>query len=73
MRVASLEEMLGEDSPLTTQHAGDTNTRTTGGQHDDSSNALDGKALHKTATTGYGASANVPQVQKCTKVASEPI
>ena len=64
LRGASLEETLGEDSPLATSMPA---TPATEVQPEDHRNALDSNVLQKTPAAGYGASANVPQVQSCVR------
>src|ERR1700738_981342 len=59
VRGASLEETLGENSPLATSMPA---TPATEAQPEDHRNALDRKVLQKTPVLAMAQSANVPQV-----------
>ena len=67
---ASLEEMLGEDSPLATSMPA---TPATEVQPEDHRNALHRKVLQKTPVLAMAQAQTCRRSRKCTKVASEPI
>ena len=70
VRGASLEETLGEDSPLATSMPA---TPATEVQPEDHRNALDRKVLQKTPVLAMARAQTCHRSHKCTKVASEPI
>src|SRR5271166_1127034 len=70
VRAASLEETLGEDSPLATSMPA---TPATEVQPEDHRNALDRKVLQKTPVLAMAQAPTCHRSHKCTKVASEPI
>src|SRR5271165_1193125 len=70
VRGASLEEPLGENSPLATSMPA---TPATGVQPEDHRNALDRKVLQKTPVLAMAQSQTCHRYRKCTKVASEPL
>src|SRR6202035_3835192 len=69
VRGASLEETLGEDSPLATIMPATPATEVQPGNH---RNALDRKVLQKTPVLAMGKRKTNRRSRKCTKVASEP-
>ena len=69
VRGASLEETLGEDSPLATSMPA---TPATEVQPEDHRNALDRKVLQKTPVLAMAQAQTCHRSRKCTKVASEP-
>src|SRR5271166_38469 len=70
VRGASLEDMLGEDSPLATSMPA---TLATEVQPEDHRNTLDRKVLQKTPVLAMAQAQTCRRSRKCTKVASEPI
>ena len=66
---ASLEETLGEDSPLATSMPA---TSATEVQPEDHRNALDRKVLQKTRVLAMAQAQMCHRSRNCTKVASEP-
>jgi hypothetical protein len=70
VRGASLEETLGEDSPLATSMPA---TPATEVQPEDRRNALDRKVLQKASVLAMAQAQPCRRSRKCTKVASEPI
>jgi hypothetical protein len=69
VRGASLEETLGEDSPLATSMPA---TPATEVQREDHRNVLDRKVLQKTSVLAIAQAQTCHGSRKCTKVASEP-
>jgi len=63
----SLEETLGENSPLATS------MRATPATSEDHRNALDRKVLQKTPVLAMAQAQTCQRSRKCTKIASEPI
>jgi hypothetical protein len=70
VRGASLEETLGENSPLATSMPATPGTEV---QSEDHRNALDRKVLQKTPVLAMAQAQTRHRSRKCTKVASEPI
>ena len=70
VRGASLEETLGENSPLATSMPATPGTEV---EAEDHRNALDRKVLQKTPVLATTQALTCHRSRKCTKVASEPI